>query len=113
MSNEPMTIEEIPSDQMVIMNEYWHRAFNAAGCDPACHSCHRSISIGIGFHLATVERYWTKDHQVRNEDGTTEVMLCAMCTADGFIKKIVDAKESIRRTSGNAVCFRINGKIIH
>ena len=49
-----MKVEEIPSDELVIMTIFWHKAFNAAGCDPMCHCCNNKISVGEGFKLATV-----------------------------------------------------------
>lgn len=109
-----MTIEEIPSDQIVIMNDYWHRAFNSAGCNPECHCCNMAIKVGMGFRLATVEQHGWKTNQVHNEDGTTEVMLCGLCTADTYAKKLAkyrdDVHKEVVRTGG---CFRVNGKIIH
>ena len=49
-----MTVEQIPSDELVEMTELFHRAFNAGGCDPMCHCCFKMIKIGDNFKLATV-----------------------------------------------------------
>lgn len=56
-----MTVEEIPSDELVKMTKFWHRAFNAAGCDPICHCCQKKLPTGSKFKLATIEdtfNYW-------------------------------------------------------
>jgi len=50
-----MNVEEIPSNELVVMTNFWHRAFNAAGCDPMCHNCKSMIQVGNRFKLATIE----------------------------------------------------------
>jgi hypothetical protein len=50
-----MTIEEIPADEVTVMTADLHRLFNAAGCDPWCHCCHKKLKVGMNFKLATVE----------------------------------------------------------
>lgn len=49
-----MTVETIPSDELIEMSDLFHRSFNAAGCDPMCHCCEKMIPIGSQFKLATV-----------------------------------------------------------
>src|ERR1700685_2714626 len=105
MSKKPMTIEEIPADQVVIMNKYWHRAFTAAGCDPECHCCFKSIKPGGKFKLATVEtiqKYDVANNTQGRELTTREVMLCDECTpkkADENAKKY-KVEYNKRRASG-------------
>lgn len=50
-----MTVEEIPSDELVTMTDFWHRAFNASGCDPMCHCCKKMIPVDNYFKLSTIE----------------------------------------------------------
>ncbi len=50
-----MEIEEIPSDKLVTMTPFWHRAFNAVGCDPMCHCCNKMIPVNNLFKLSTIE----------------------------------------------------------
>jgi hypothetical protein len=49
-----MGIEQIPADELVTMTELWHRAFNAAGCNPMCHCCFKLIPVNEHFKLATI-----------------------------------------------------------
>lgn len=49
-----MKVEEIPSDELVVMTSFWHKAFNSAGCDPMCHCCNKMIKVNDSFKLATV-----------------------------------------------------------
>lgn len=128
MSNEPMTIEEIPADQVVIMNEYWHRAFNAAGCDPACHCCWNKIQIGVPFKLGTVQTIPgistnypnTLQEAIDTYDEVStskEVMLCEKCTPEMFSERVKkDLKRRIKEHENRPStqgCFRVGGKIIH
>lgn len=56
-----MSVEEIPSNELVVMTDFLHRAFNAGGCDPTCHCCNKNIPAGDNFKLSTVEdtfNYW-------------------------------------------------------
>jgi len=52
-----MTVEEIPADELVVMTDLWHRAFNAAGCNPQCHGCYKYLKIGDKFKLATINTF--------------------------------------------------------
>jgi hypothetical protein len=49
-----MKVEEIPSNEIVIMNPDMHRLFNAGGCDPMCHCCFRSLKVNEKFKLSTI-----------------------------------------------------------
>lgn len=125
-----MSIEEIPSDEIVVMSNFWHRAFNAAGCNPRCHSCRKMIPVNDKFKLATVEKFgYTYDEgnsrksrlMIPSEiSHSKEVMLCDVCTTSDFAinqqKMFTDnrkeyekaEKEHEKRGGG---CFRVNGKI--
>jgi hypothetical protein len=125
-----MTIEEIPADELTVMTEPFHRAFNVYGCNPACHCCWEPIKVGTEFKLAPVEdaeqistNYLDRfqdvidnfdDHKV-----SREVMLCANCTPEKYKKKqITDLKKRKKRAETQLSpsqwgCFRVNGKIIH
>lgn len=127
-----MNIEEIPSDELVVMSDFWHRAFNAAGCNPMCHSCKKMIPVGNQFKLATVDKidYTYDSGNSRLEhlmvpaetSHTKEVMLCEICTVTDFAinqqkmfdnnRKEFEAAEKAHEKRGGG-CFRINGKIIH
>src|SRR5882757_6464214 len=121
MSNkEPMTVEEIPADQLVIMNEYWHRAFNAAGCDPGCHCCRKPIPIGDIFKLATIQvipaiatNYpETLQQAIDTYDEVStsrEVMLCEACTpimyTEAVKRYLGRRKESFEHRPSTQGCF--------
>lgn len=49
-------IENIPADELIVMSAIFHRAFNAAGCDPMCHCCQTMIPVGAKFKLATIRK---------------------------------------------------------
>ncbi len=136
-----MGIEEIPSDELIEMTALFHRSFNAAGCDPACHCCYTKIPVGDKFKLATVRivktdsegsqssaRMFAKDRldvisgetdsHHRINDVSREVMLCASCTVDLFQEKQLskakkDVEDAENFVSSGGGCFRINGKIVH
>lgn len=137
-----MGIEEIPSDELIEMTELFHRAFNAAGCNPACHCCYHFINVGDNFKLSTVrevkinsgdsanssnvafERDRLKvltgeiESSERVKDITHEVMLCKYCTSDLFQKKQLDKVKDLSKKAQEYYdrgggCFRVNGKIIH
>jgi hypothetical protein len=97
-----MNIEQIPSDELVTMTDFWHRAFNTKGCDPGCHCCGKALAIGSTFKLATVDRL--------AEGQTREVMLCDTCTVEGYNGKIAAKRLEPRPISQG--CFRVNGKIV-
>lgn len=74
-----MKIEEIPSDQDILMTDLLHRAFNAGGCNPMCHCCEKMLPIGVDFKLATVfdanrlfgeAAYFTKEILLDNKKAT-------------------------------------------
>ena len=48
-------LDNIPADKNIVLTKDMHRAFNAAGCNPACHCCDSSISIAEFIKLATVD----------------------------------------------------------
>lgn len=115
-----MNIGEIPSDAVVIMTELWHRAFNAAGCDPMCHCCNKMIEIDKPFKLATVKTYTPLGNSVNSgidvmrSTESREVMLCDTCTVkkmNNKTKSRVKNYKDYKNEDGG--CFRINGKIIH
>lgn len=123
-----MNIEQIPSDELVLMTEVWHRSFNALGCDPACHCCDRPIPVGDMFKLATVEEgspqhtshpaHLQEAIDKYDETSTSrEVMLCEVCTPKKYknsqIRKLKERKEAFKDQPGKWGCFRINGKIVH
>ena len=49
-----MNVEQIPANELVTMTDFWHKAFNAVGCNPQCHCCGKMISTNILFKLSTV-----------------------------------------------------------
>jgi hypothetical protein len=116
-----MTVEEIPSDEIIEMTELFHRSFSAAGCIPACHCCRKWIPIGEQFKLSTVkmtsvmERGGGNTFKGAGSIVTKEVMLCEDCTSEKYNamtdKAISEYKGWQDKTGGG--CFRINGKIIH
>ena len=123
-----MGIEEIPSDKLIEMTELFHRAFNAAGCDPMCHNCQNMLEVGKKFKLATIKEvsdiiYWDngkEDKQFSTAEKpyfheSREVMLCEFCSAEMYqekqIGKYKEAVDRINKPKGG--CFRINGKIVH
>lgn len=133
-----MSIEEIPSNELVVMTDFWHRAFNIAGCDPMCHCCYNKIPIDTKFRLATViplskpvyeGHSWSyqqrlKEGHVPKESTTVapfweeskEVMLCDKCTAEMFREKELKYwNKEVERISKppEGGCFRIKGKIVH
>ena len=61
-----MSIEQLPSDELIEMTELFHRAFNAAGCNPACHCCYHFIEVGDKFKLSTVRDVHTHKHGTSN-----------------------------------------------
>lgn len=123
-----MTIEEIPSDELVTMTDFWHRAFNAAGCNPGCHCCEKLIPVGTNFKLSTIKDAKPQHtnypdilqgaiNEYDNIVETKEVMLCARCTPEKYrrvyLKSLKDRIERHKDSPRTQGCFRINGKIIH
>jgi hypothetical protein len=126
-----MKVEEIPSDELFVMTEMWHRAFNAAGCNPMCHACKNMLPVGSNFKLGTIQKenfVFGKGNPNRGllkvKTGTTssrEVMLCESCTPETYKyleekmfienKKEYDRLEALHAKNGGG-CFRINGKIV-
>lgn len=108
-----INIENIPSDETFAMTDFWHRSFNAAGCNPMCHCCHNKIPVNGKFKLSTIRKVTPNliesvnsgisqnchdDSAVKAIKGephdpedvidvTTEVMLCQNCTVELFQKK--------------------------
>lgn len=124
-----MNVEEIPANEVVIMTDFWHRSFNAAGCNPACHCCDRLITVDDKFKLgitSTFRNYPSiKTGEYERYDNNIDVMLCDKCTVKKYetqlVKKYKERYEDkeVRISQGrdpnatNNGCFRINGKIIH
>ena len=137
-----MNIEQIPSDEIVVMTDFLHRAFNAGGCNPMCHSCFQRIKVGENFHLATVDKYFAKDKGGSNTSEkknysevvkaingdefdkenvtvkSSEVMLCDKCNVISFsesqLKRYENGAKSYEeyKKFTGGGCFRINGKIV-
>lgn len=116
-----MSIEEIPSNEVIVMTSLMHRSFNAGGCDPMCHCCTNWIKVGDNFKLSTVNtfqrntsnsgiNFYTDANAV-----TKEVMLCDKCTAEDVNKFSARKKKELSKymKSVNGGCYRINGKIVH
>lgn len=132
-----MSIETLPSNKLIEMTELFHRAFNAAGCNPMCHCCEKMIPIGDKFKLSTVQPLscpvydgdsFSAQEQLKKEgkldfcstvaplwEESKEVMLCAACTPEKFKEKEMKYYKGevkrIREPEGG--CFRVNGKIVH
>lgn len=130
-----MTVEQIPSDKLVKMTSIFHRAFNAAGCDPECHCCGNKIPVGENFKLSTVVKkpmVWGtqleegieimqgkinsyKDYNGDEQVHSQEVMLCHICTPLMYHEKVIEQfkGEITSRDKPRGGCFRINGVIVH
>lgn len=108
-----MSIEEIPADELIEMTDTWHRAFSAAGCNPACHGCWEHIKVGEKFKLATINAAVAIGSTDRNTIISKEVMLCERCNPKNVEKQDEEAIEKNRKNKEEKGCFRINGKIIH
>lgn len=127
-----MKVEEIPSDEIIVMTSEMHRLFNANGCNPMCHACKEMIPVGNRFHLGTIEKakwkrvennsYLTSYKIPTGETVSKEVMLCDNCTPETYKylenkmfeeneKEYQRLKRKHERNGGG--CFRINGKIVH
>ena len=121
------TIEEIPSDKLVIMTDHLHRLFNAGGCNPCCHLCISYIEIGSQFQLATIQKasppkVISKKSNPENDrynlietkaelQESKEVMLCVNCDAEAF-NEAERNKTLPVITNKFAGCFRVNGKVV-
>ncbi len=123
-----MNINEIPSNELVVMTDFWHRAFNAAGCDPGCHCCEKSIPAGAKFKLSTIrdskEQYTNHPNILQDAIDqydeiveTKEVMLCDECTPEKYrrvyLKSLKDRIDRHKDSPATQGCFRVNGKIVH
>lgn len=127
-----MKIEQIPSDEIVVMTSEMHRLFNAAGCNPMCHCCKEMIPIGNKFHLGTIERscwergegnkYLSSYKKPTGKVESKEVMLCDRCTPETYkyleTKMFEENEAEFQRLKRKHIrngggCFRINGKIVH
>lgn len=101
-----MTVEQIPADIKVKMTDVWHRSFNASGCNPKCHLCHKLIKIGQYFKLSTVFQaapdtnclHWYKDltelqiKAIKGEEITDEYL--------GYLKKDFFFEEKFKEKGG-------------
>lgn len=129
-----MNVDEIPSDEPVVMTEGLHRVFNSSGCNPACHNCWELINVGCKFKLSTIKvlsrGVWGLglENAIKVLNGllkmfswggenvilqTKEVMLCDKCTADMYLSKTIEQLKKDIETRDKKGCFRINGKIVH
>lgn len=117
-----LTIEEIPSGELMQMSISWHNAFNVAGCNPMCHCCEKMIAVGNWFKLSVTSTFRHYPPYMRYNN-SIDVMLCDKCTVEQYEEKVVKdhklnweykapEKSPSKRYSGGG-CFRINGKIIH
>jgi len=105
-----MNVEDIKSDEIVILTEELYRIFVATGCEPACHACYKDFKVGDKFQLATVNR-----RQKRGENRVThDVMLCDKCTVKDLPKEPMSRKEweNIVISDTYRGCFRVDGKIV-
>lgn len=115
-----MNIEEIPSDELVVMTLEWYKQFELSLCRPMCHSCLEYIPVGTVFHLATVkagDSHFIAGKGTRINIQSRDVMLCEKCTPETLdennrIRKEEKRLREIERAKSGG-CFRINGKIIH
>lgn len=121
-------VEDIPSNELVVMTKQFHNAFKTYDCDPACHCCWKKIKPSMLFKLATIQEVLCHnpaqsiEEYIENYEEykkSKEVMLCEKCTPELFDKK---QKRELRKTKvrmdnnpsrSTLGCFRINGKIIH
>ena len=58
-----MKVEEIPSDEIVVMTAEMHRLFNAGGCDPMCHCCFKPLQVNQKFKLSTITEFIADDEE--------------------------------------------------
>jgi len=79
-------IDEIKSDEKVVMTAILIRAFKMAGCDPACHCCDKELKAGDIFTLAEVKSI-SNVRNVRSEPETNDEMLCSNCNPAKLIRK--------------------------
>lgn len=128
-----MNVDEILSNEAVVMTEGLHRVFNSSGYNPACRNCWKLIPVGSKFKLSTIKSLsttvWGKglENAIKLLNGvietfswngdvilqTKEVMLCDNCTPDLCLSKtIAQLKENIKKRDKKG-CFRVNGKIVH
>lgn len=118
-------VNDLKSNELMVMTRDMHRAFNAAGCDPACHCCNNKIPVGDYYKLASVSSALAvygnavsvfESQQPFKTTEAHEVMLCASikCTPDEMVKRRYKEKaDRVRLTpyrSGG--CSIINGKIV-
>lgn len=119
-------IKDIPADKLTAMTHVFHKAFNIAGCDPACHCCWNKIKPGNKFKLSTVKEINVNNTGLlenANKDASgftksVEVMLCHKCTPEMFYKKELakikkGAEWAKNQPAHKLGCFRINGEVIH
>lgn len=105
-----MTIDKIPSNELIVMTAEMHRLFNAGGCDPACHGCWNKLPVGSIFKLATVKVAHAKPGNAsRKYIKSQEVMLCETCNPEDVSTR---AKKIAKSESELLGCFRVNGKIV-
>lgn len=128
-----MNVDEIPSNEPVIMTEGLHRVFKSSGCNPACHNCWELIPVGSKFKLSTIKALSTTvwgrglENAINLLNGiiekfswngdvilqTKEVMLCDKCTPESYLSKTIEQLKEDIKTRDHKGCFRVNGKIIH
>jgi len=71
-------IDEIKADEEGVMTSTLIRAFRAAGCDPACHCCFKTLKEGDKFKLAKVETMKLNYYSI--VESVNDEMLCEDCT---------------------------------
>lgn len=87
------TLDDIPADVEMEMDETLQRLFRAAGCDPACHVCGEGILPPAAFLLVS----YYEDEEDKEDGELTDQMVCAICGRPGlealFKQKVAAAKE--------------------
>ncbi len=124
-----MDINDLETDELITMTKEMHRAFNAVGCDPACHCCGVKIPVGeqYKFGHVTLQLAMEADREFGpyekfkpfKTDKGHEVMLCKddLCTPEAMVLKAQEEKRRyyekfempVARRGG---CSIINGKLV-
>lgn len=108
-----MKVEEIKSNEVLIMTAELYQEFCIGGCTPMCHLTFKNIKIGDKFKLASLDVAKKKGSLNYTRLETLDVMLSEFADVEEF-KKIQSDKiytEQKRRLAGGG-CFRVDGKIV-
>lgn len=123
-----MGLSDINPNEYTEMTEELRRIFVAGGCNPTCHCCNNSISVGQNFKLANVSEALIKKaenlegRKVFASDKPHDVMMCFRTECSP--KKMVDDQiERLRKYKANDLsgwgnpvrrggCSIIDGKIV-